>query len=128
MGALLTKLRVAVRRLRREVTIVPLRLRPIRRWFSSSSGPTPRRGSRNIIGCRDRKGPLSRLNTEPADELCEHVQVMLLKSISRRCLVEVGGGIGAVRPVRTPLHICAGGLGAHLPPHPGYQPLRWAAT
>lgn len=37
----LTKLRVAVRRLRRGVTTVPLRLRPIRLRFSPSSGSTP---------------------------------------------------------------------------------------
>lgn len=37
----LTKLRVAVRRLRHGVTTVPLRLRPIRLRFSPSSGSTP---------------------------------------------------------------------------------------
>lgn len=50
------------------------------------------------------------------------------KSLSRCCLVEVGGGAGAVHPVHTPLHVCVGGLGARLPSHPGYQPLRWAAA
>lgn len=51
----LTKLRVAVRRLRREATTVPLRLRSIRLRFSPSSGSTPKRTSRNTIGCRGRK-------------------------------------------------------------------------
>lgn len=50
------------------------------------------------------------------------------KGLCRCCLVEVGGGAGAVRPVRTPLHVCVGGLGASLPSHPGYEPLRWAAA
>lgn len=47
----LTRLRVAVKRLRREVTTVPLRLRPICLRFSPSSGSAPKRRSRNIIGC-----------------------------------------------------------------------------
>lgn len=34
-------------------------------------------------------------------------------------LFEVGGVTGAVCPVRTPLHVCVGGLGASLPSHPG---------
>lgn len=51
----LTKLRVAVKRLRREATTVPLRLRPIRPTLSSSAGSAPRRTSRNSIGCQERQ-------------------------------------------------------------------------
>lgn len=51
----LTKLRVAVRRLRREATTVPLRLRPIRLMLSPSAGSAaPRCTSRNSIGCWER--------------------------------------------------------------------------
>lgn len=51
----LTKLRVAVRRLPRDATTVPLRLRPIRLVFFPSSGCTPKRKSRNASGYKGRK-------------------------------------------------------------------------
>lgn len=117
----LTKLRVAVRRLRRDATTVPLRLRSIRLRFSPSSGSTPKRTSRNTIGWRGRKC-LSE-GGEKSDDLwtCEGI-------LPTCYLVEVGGGAGAVRPVHTPLHVCVGGLGASLPSHPRYELLWWAAA
>lgn len=112
----LTKLRVAVRRPRREATIVPLRLRPIRLGFVPSPGSAPKRKSCTTIGCRVTR----RLSGAAAQsrDLCareEHLHTCYL--------VEVGGVPGALRPVRTPLQVCVGGLGASLPSHPGDKPL-----
>lgn len=122
--ATLTKLRVAVRRLRREATTVPLRLRPIRLRFSPSSGSTPKRTSRNSIGCRGRKC-LSDAGTKKS----QWWPVNMWRGILPACyLVEAGGGAGAVRPVHTPLHVRVGGLGASLSSHPWYEPLWWAAA
>ncbi|KAF3853782.1 hypothetical protein F7725_014470 [Dissostichus mawsoni] len=64
----LTKLRVAVRRPRREVTTVPLRLRPIRLRFSPSSGPAPKCRSRNVIGCKE-KMSVRRWEMDPIEDL-----------------------------------------------------------
>lgn len=110
-GVELTKLRVAVKRLWREVTTVPLRLRPICLWFSPSSGPTPKRGSHDFIGCEETKclsNASEWLKSKRSEELFSY-------------LVEVGRG--AVFPVHTPLHVCIGGFRASLPPHSENEPL-----
>lgn len=97
---LLTKLRLAGKP--RDATTVPLRLRPIRLGVAASPGSTPKCKSCNAIGCQ---GPSQERKT------CTWY------------LAEVGGVPGAPSPVCTPLQVCVGGLGAGLPPHPGYQPL-----
>jgi len=53
---------------------------------------------------------------------------ILLKLLCRCCLVEVGGGVGAVCPVHTPLHVCIWGLGASLPTQMTYRWNPWMNT
>lgn len=115
-AATLTKLRVAVRRPRRDATMVPLRLRPIRLGFVPSAGSTPKRRSCNAIGCRVTRR-VSGAGAQGRDLRAREEHLRMCN------LVEVGGVPGAVRPICAPLHVCVGGLGASLPPHPGYQPL-----